>query len=114
MAVARPALGAGSNTKLLGGQPCDLDACPDLVQRRLPRRRRVVSERRKAAIVAGALLTYRDELGCLQHAIFDLVGGLDPLIDRVDDAHEDSLVRLRTLLMMLSTRGRSCSLASWM
>ena len=83
----------------------------DLRERGVARRRGVVAERREAAVVGRAELAGFDEPGRLQDPVADLLGRLDPRVDRVDDADEDPAAA-GALAEDLSAGSRSVSLAS--
>ena len=89
-------------------------ACPDLFERRVAARRRVVAERREPAVIRRAQLFDGNVLGRFEDPVADFLRSLDARVDRRDDADENPLVRLHVLRMILRTRTRSFSPASAM
>ena len=58
------------------------DTCANLLERHVPGCRRVVAERRKAAVVGRAQLLDRDIFGRFKDAVSYLLGRLDARVDR--------------------------------
>src|SRR5207249_3759486 len=81
-----------SNAESSRGHLAAGDARPDLGKGGVPGGRGVVAEGRKPAVVRGSQARRVDELRRLEHAIADLLGGLDARIDRIDDADEDPAI----------------------
>ena len=94
-------------SELVGGHRGALHPGPDLGEGGVPRgggvvaeRARTRSRRRCRAGRAGGMV------GRLQHPVADLLGGLDPRVDRVGDADEDPLLGAQVLGDQLERPGR--------
>src|SRR6516164_3402556 len=80
-----------SQPKFPGGELGALYAGADLGERGLAAGGGVITERREAAVIAGAQPARFDVGGGFQDPVPDLPGRLYPRVDRVDDAHENTL-----------------------
>jgi len=83
-----------SHPQLLGGERGTGDASANLLEGRFARRRGVVAERSKAAVVGRPQLVQGDVFGGFQDAVPHCFRCLDSRIDRIDHADEDALVGL--------------------
>jgi len=86
-----------SESKLLRGELGSNDSGGDLCKCGLPRRRSVIAEGAESAVVGSSQALEGNEFGGFENPVTDFLGSLDAWIDRIDDPHEDLLIRLAAL-----------------